>query len=215
MTQLACPACGAGLTFGNKATFFKVCDFCRSLVVRLGDQDYLLDRGKVGALQDELTPLQIGTAGVYRGKAFDLLGRVQRIWDGGLWSEWYAMFHDERPAWLAQAQGCYTMIFPWSIPEGFLTQDDVRKLRPGAHVPIGQNTFQVLDIKTSRALSYEGELPAIAVQDGELLTLDLAREDRRFATLEVNARGEMSLFVGESVSFEDLSFVHLRALDGW
>ncbi|MBX9724698.1 MAG: DUF4178 domain-containing protein, partial [Candidatus Obscuribacterales bacterium] len=109
MITLSCPSCGAELKFLSKASVFAVCSFCKSTVVRHDMNLELL--GKMGELQDELTPLQIGTSGFYMGVNFDIIGRLRVGYEDGFWNEWYCMFSDGRLGWLAQAQGFYAMCF--------------------------------------------------------------------------------------------------------
>ena len=52
-----------------------MCSFCRSTVVRAGDQ--LRKIGESAEVFDDHTPLQLGAAGKYQGANFTLVGRLQ------------------------------------------------------------------------------------------------------------------------------------------
>ncbi len=212
MAEVACPACGAGVNFRSKATVYLVCEYCRSLIVR---HDLNLEaRGKVADLQDEMTPLQIGTQGTYRGKPFSLVGRIQREWDGGFWSEWHALFADGTSGWLAQAEGDYMMTRAEALPQG-LDSRTLKDKGPGFAVKLFGKEFEVVDVKDSRIASYQGELPRGAVRTKDIRSLDLAGPDARFATIEFDEKGEASVYVGESADFAAFRFSNLKAVDGW
>lgn len=213
MAEVSCPACGAGVNFRSKATVYLVCEYCRSLIVR---HDLNLEaRGKVADLQDELTPLQLGTSGTYKGKAFTLVGRIQREWDGGFWSEWHALFVDGTSGWLAQAEGDYMMTREAPAPKGMPTVQALKAAGPGFVVSLGGLVFEVTDVKQSKIASYAGELPRGAVRSREIQSLDLNGPDTRFATIELDDKGGVTIYVGESADYAQFRFSNLKAVDGW
>jgi hypothetical protein len=115
MITLNCPSCGAHVEFKSKASVFAVCSFCKSTLVR---SDMNLEKiGEMADLLDDLTPLQIGTMGVYEGKMFEIVGRLQVSYPEGYWNEWYALFSDSNPCWLAEAQGFYAVCLPYEMKE--------------------------------------------------------------------------------------------------
>ena len=85
-----CPNCGAPVEFRSAASPFAVCSFCRSTVVRAGNE--LRKIGESAELFDDHTPLQLGVNGTYQGAHFDLFGRLQYRTAEGTWNEWHALF---------------------------------------------------------------------------------------------------------------------------
>ena len=118
MLSLNCPSCGAAVNFQSKASVFAVCSFCKSTLVR---QDIDLKAiGKMSELQDDLTPFQVGTTGMFFQEKFELVGRLKIPYQDGFWNEWYALFGDGKEAWLAEAQGFLGLCFPvadWQPPD--------------------------------------------------------------------------------------------------
>ena len=88
--RAACPNCGAPVEFRSAAAAFAVCSFCRSTVVRAGDQ--LRKIGESAEVFDDHTPLQLGAAGKFQGTAFTLVGRLQYRYADGTRNEWHALF---------------------------------------------------------------------------------------------------------------------------
>lgn len=210
MLTLNCPACGAEVPFQSKASVFAVCSYCQSTLVR-SDKD-LTVIGKMAELQDELTPLQIGTKGMYEGKPFEIIGRLKVGYSEGFWNEWYALFADGQEGWVAEAQGFFAMCLkaiPSNVPS-------VYELTPGAEAdlrPYGR--FIVDDSREAQCIYSEGELPVAAVAGRDSTSVDLSTEDgSRMATIEY-AADEWRAFVGKYLDFDEFKFRNLRPLDGW
>jgi hypothetical protein len=209
----ACPSCGAPIVFSAAVVVCAVCRYCRTTVVR---HDLDLEAvGKVAELQPETTPLQVGARGRFGGVAFSLIGRLQRRWERGFWSEWHALFDDMRAGWLAQAQGRYTLTFEQPVRSGVPTVEALQALGPGSELEVNARRYAIIESKMTTIGSLEGELPRRAVADVETLSVDLGGPDGRFATLELTERGAATFFAGETCAFDDLKLTNLRALDGW
>ena len=59
--EAPCPSCGAPVEFKVSSSLVTVCEFCHSLVAR-GDRK-LEDLGKVAALVETNSPLELGATG--------------------------------------------------------------------------------------------------------------------------------------------------------
>ncbi len=63
--------------------------------------------GKMAELFDDHSPLQLQTAGTWRGQGFTLVGRLQYKYAEGTWTEWYAVLADGSSAYLSEDNGAY------------------------------------------------------------------------------------------------------------
>ena len=107
-------------------------------------------------LPPDLSPLQIGTRGEWKGRTFELLGRIRVEWAQGSWNEWYAAFSDGVAGWVAEAQGFYMVSFETkdrNIPQ------TPKEIPPGNFLRLAGRTWSITDIKTVRCRAGEGELP--------------------------------------------------------
>ena len=160
MLTLSCPACGAALPFKSRVSVFAVCSYCAATVVR---HDLELETlGKMAALPPDTSPLQIGTAGQYDGKRFELVGRLKISWEDGTWNEWYALFDDGRDGWLAEAQGFLMMSFAAPAPPSLPAREDIRvgmslALAPRQSFEVDEARDQVQDLMRVRRLVPFGE----------------------------------------------------------
>jgi hypothetical protein len=209
MLTLNCPSCGANIEFRSKDSVFTVCSFCKSTLVR---QDIKLeDIGKMASLQDDMSPFQIGTKGTYKGKSFELIGRLKVGYPGGFWNEWYALFGADSVGWLAEAQGFLAMCFPFEgakIPP-------VGNIKNGLEITFGEKgEFVVNDIQSADCLYSEGELPMNARLGRKSTSVDLLGEDCEMATIEY-ADATTRVYVGGYQEYDDFHFSNVRRFDGW
>ena len=211
MIKLSCPSCGAEIKFLSKASVFAVCSFCKSTVVR---HDMNLDLlGKMGELQAEMTPIQIGTQGYFNEQLFDVIGRLRVSYDQGFWNEWYTIFPDGREGWLAEAQGFFAMCFP--IRSADMKLPDPMDVVAGDNVLIpGHGLFKIDDVRDVVCKYSEGELPMQAAKGRESRSVDLRGGSNRMATIEY-ASDCTRVYVGSYQEFDLFKFKHLREIDGW
>lgn len=209
MIKLSCPSCGAEVKFLSKSSVFAVCSFCKSTLVR---HDMNLESlGKMGELQDEMSPLQIGTQGIYSGKPFDIIGRLRVSYEEGFWNEWYTISSEGKEGWLADAQGFYAMCYP--LPGGL--NISAAQLAVGAKLqlkPYGE--FTVDDVHDVVCRYSEGELPMNAAQGRKSRSVDLRGPKNQMATIEISADSTRA-YVGAYQEFDQFKFKHLREIDGW
>lgn len=211
MTQPAgaCPNCGAKIVFRWSSSVQTVCEYCKSVLVRTD-----IDLKKVGQMADlppDSSPIQLNTEGIYRNRAFVVIGRIVYEYDQGGWNEWHAMTNSGSSAWLSDAQNEYAVSF--AAPG--------RKLPPAsADVRVGQEymwdgqPYRVTSITRAHYKGTQGELPFQYWDKDEALFADLRSESGKFATLDYSD-DEPALYLGELVAFEDLHLKNLRSFEGW
>lgn len=210
MKPVACPSCGAAVEFHSAAAIAVVCPYCGSNLVRR-DLD-VESLGKIAALQEDGSVLQLGTSGKYQGRAFTLAGRLQRGWEQGYWSEWYADFGDAREGWLAEAMGWYYFTFRQNAT---VDLPAFQIVKPGGPLMVNGLQWEAADRKKCKVVSAAGEFPA-QIRPGLLSeTLDLVAPGKKCATIEHTQDGELSFYAGEFMDFADLHLVNLRPVDGW
>jgi hypothetical protein len=213
MGSPTCPSCGAPVQFRSAAPY-AVCAFCRSLLVR---RDAALESiGRVAEVPDDLSPLQLHTAGVFEGKPYSLIGRIRKSWEQGSWSEWCAQFDQGQFGWLAEAQGDLVMTFERSLTDliGVSSPEALTQAGPGTTVNIGGRQFSTSDVKLVTVTAAEGELTSAAITGMNMTSIDLHGPGVAFATLEIAAK-QSRLFVGRFVEFDECRFSNLRQLEGW
>lgn len=207
MKRATCPSCGAPVLFRAATSIYAVCDFCRSTLLRRGED--LTNLGRMADLLEDTSRLQIASQGTFRGRHFVVVGRIQLHYDAGFWNEWHILFDDGRSAWLAEAAGEYIVSAQVEVRQPLPAFAD---LAPEMAVTIDGRRFTVTDLETARCIAGEGELPFRVAAGYEVNTADLRSADR-FATIDYSETPPL-VFVGQPVSFADLKLENLKAVAG-
>jgi Domain of unknown function (DUF4178) len=195
--------------FKSRASVFGVCSFCNSTLVR---HDMNIESlGKMTEMPQDMSPLQIGTTGIFEGSKFEVVGRQRIGWESGSWNEWYLHFDNGKDGWLADAQGFYMLSFQLNnrieIPE-------LPKLKVGEDIKIDGSTYTVDDIREVSCAGSQGELPVKSLKGRKSTSVDLVGSNQNFGNIDYSAEGDR-VFLGKYVDFEEFKFMNLRELDGW
>ncbi|MEO9385463.1 DUF4178 domain-containing protein [Chromobacterium phragmitis] len=205
MYCIACPSCGADVSFRAASSVLAVCEYCRSTLVR--DADSVRDIGKMAELLDDYSPLQITSAGRFIDRNFSIVGRIQLRYDAGVWNEWYLLFDDGSGGWLSESVGQYVL----TLPLGPIDQAPAfDSLAPGQRYRYGSHDFVFSDVRQAQCVAGEGELP-FRVGDGWQARVADARCQQQFLTLDYSddpARPE--LFLGQAATLPQLNMQLLR-----
>jgi hypothetical protein len=205
----SCPNCGATIRFRYAQAVQTVCEYCRSVLVR---HDLVLTRiGAVSALPATSTPIQLGTTGQWRGRRFDVVGRLQYAWERGRWSEWHCVLDNGTSAWLNDAQLEYTMSLAVT-PDGSIPA--AHTLTVGDYFRWNDVAYAVTTITQAAYEGTEGDLPFQYWDKETCWFADLMSDDGRFATIDYSEQPPL-LFLGESQSFTSLALRDVREFDGW
>ena len=198
-----CPSCGASVVFQSAASIFAVCEYCSSTLVRTDQK--VEDIGKMAALVEDRSPLQLGSEGKWQGLHFALIGRIQMRYSQGLWNEWHLMFDDMRTGWLSEASGEYTLSFLKAPREPIPA---FAELHPEARVTLLARSWVVTDIRDAECVAGQGELPFKVGAGYKAPVVDL-RDGDNFATIDYSETPPL-VFIGSPVKFQDMAFANLR-----
>lgn len=196
-----CPTCGADVEFRYDDSFVRVCDSCRSAVVRT-------DRGPetLGAFAD-LVPipsqLKLFAEGRYQNTGFQLIGMAQlRHASGGVWQEWYAKLDGDKPwGWLSEAQGRIYLTF--ERPD--VQVPSIAQLAPGTQIQLAGQPFTVGERGTATYTSALGEIPYRLAPNTTFQFADLSDGRGGFATIDYNDGSEPpTVYLGFQVTPQGL-----------
>jgi hypothetical protein len=206
MKTARCPSCGAPVAFRSATSIYVVCEFCRSTLLRSGED--LQNLGRMAELLEDRSPIQIGSTGTFRKHPFTVIGRIQLQYEAGIWNEWHLLFDDGRTAWLAEAAG------EWLVSAQVAVSDPLpafAALVPEMPVILDGRTFTVSNLVTARCISGQGELPFKVAAGYDVHTADLRGNDR-FLTIDYSETPPL-VFVGQAVAFADLKLANLKEPD--
>jgi prepilin-type processing-associated H-X9-DG protein len=204
-----CPSCGAPVQFRWSSAAQTVCPFCRSILVRT-DID-LQNVGKVADLPPSPSPIQLQTEGTYRGKAFQVLGRIIYEYENGGWNEWHIVFSDGTSGWLSDAQLQYAISF--LVDPGVALPPKNAAFR-GKEFTFHKVQYAISTVTIATYKGVEGELPFPFYGKSNMLFADLHSSSRAFGTIDYSEDPPL-LFLGEWVEFEELQLKNLKQFEGW
>jgi uncharacterized protein DUF4178 len=205
----SCPNCGAQIKFLWSSAIQTTCEYCQSILVR---QDVDLERvGVVADLPPDASPLQIGSEGIFRNKAFVVVGRIIYEYELGSWNEWHIGFNDGASGWLSDAQLEYAVSYLTPAPSPLPPAD---KIGRDNKFKWNGTTYQVTSLTLARYRGVQGELPFQYWDKSEVIFADLRTTGGNFATIDFSDEQPL-LFLGEAVEFEDLHLKNLREFEGW
>lgn len=205
----SCPNCGAPVRFRWAQAVQTTCAYCRSVLVRRD-----LDLERVGMQADfpvTGSPIQIGTAGKWRGQGFTVVGRITYAWARGRWNEWHCLRSDGSSAWLSDAQLEYAMTVQVT-PTG--PMPTLASVRPGETYHWQDVAYVVTNVLEAQYVGTEGDLPFTTFDRQQSTFVDLSGDHGAFATVDGTERPPL-LYLGEYVSFDELALTHLRLFEGW
>jgi len=207
--RAACPNCGAPVEFRSAASPFAVCSFCRSTVVRAGDQ--LRKIGESAELFDDHTPLQLGVAGKYQGAPFTLVGRLQYRYAEGTWNEWHALFDSgagaQKSGWLSEDNGRYVVAFDAPLTTPLPPPEN---LKPGAPLTVNGQSWTVGSVVATKLIAAEGELPKRPNLERGFVVADLRSSRGEVGTVDYTDPARPGWSVGNSVALSGLALTGLR-----
>lgn len=209
MIRTNCPSCAAELVFVSKASLYAICRACGNMSIRK-DLDVELI-GEVAHLQDDGSPVQIGTRGAFQGAKFEVVGRIQLQFPFGFWNEWHILFSEDKAGWLGEAQGNYCVTF---LTPSMDRIPPFASLRPDQPLQINGEAFIVKDLQEAVCVGGEGELPFKVEFGYRAPVADIATHTRRFGTIDYSEDPPL-LFLGETALFDELQFRDLKPLEGW
>jgi ribosomal protein S27E len=220
-----CPGCGAPIEFRSAASTHAVCGYCATTVVR--DGETLKSLGKLSALFDDYSPLQLGASGLFQNKPFTVVGRLQYAWKEGLWNEWYCWFDntfDSAPgdsitgghgaqspqasgAWLSEDNGQFVWMTPASAGGSFPAQES---LRLNQQIVLAGRNFEVTAMTEAHLSSGQGELPKIVPLHQPFGIVELRNAEGLILSLDYSEPKSPSAYIGSAVKLEALQLKGLR-----
>jgi Domain of unknown function (DUF4178) len=223
--QSNCPGCGAPIEFRSAASTHAVCGYCATTVVRDGEN--LKSLGKLSALFEDYSPLQLGVTGQFQGKAFTVVGRLQYAWKEGMWNEWYCWFENvfdassagqelgevagqsiQPPgAWLSEDNGQFAWMAPVSAGG---TYPAFESLYLNRRLVLTGRNFEVSAITQAHLASGQGELPKMVPLQQAFGIVELRNTDGLILSLDYSDPKNPSAYVGSAVKLEALQLKGLR-----
>lgn len=209
MQTVACPNCGAEVVFRSPALPVSVCTYCRTEVMRVGEE--LRNMGKAAVLPFDVSPIRIGTRGRFEGQNFEIIGRVRWGWSDGSWNEWLMLFADMTHGWLGEAMGQFMVTRQVALESARGLEGN---LTIGSLIAVGGVDYALADVREAKCLAAEGELPFVAPPGWTITSGDFRNPQGGLASFQQDGE-EATLYTGRYIELAELEPKDLREITGW
>ncbi len=207
-----CPQCGGEVKFRSSSEIFAVCPYCRASIFRTDKG--IENLGIMAEVPFDVSPLCVGTGGMYQTKAFTVEGRLILQYEDGYWNEWYAPFSNQE-AWIGEAQGLFMLTTRKPDLESLVNNNPNNYSLKQMIDLTGLGKYTVIDLKEVSCLSAEGSLPFSSAPGVTSHSIDLTDGNGGFATIELTEGETPRVFAGNYVDFDEFHFKGLREIQGW
>ena len=110
--QIHCPNCGAPLDILNaRRSKTVVCGSCRSQI-HLTDPTFRIVADLTNQRAAPRTPIGLGMYGEFKGRRWQVIGRVRYREEGVFWDEWLLMTDEGEFLWLTEGEEGFTLYDP-------------------------------------------------------------------------------------------------------
>ncbi len=199
MTQGNCPSCGAPVEFTAGTAQVVVCGYCQTVVARKGLN--LEAHGKIGAIVDTDSPLQLNVEGRIGRDGYRLVGHLQKDHGAGPWDEWYVEFDDGRTGWLSESEGAFHLMVADGAELGLALDD----MPPGHRFSLRGHRLVVEERGHGRVVGAAGQLPNDVDPTAEGYYVDATGPKGVFVSLDYGtATADPEVYVGRKLKLEEL-----------
>lgn len=208
MQNVSCPSCGAQVSFRSHASVMAVCEYCKTSVLK--DADTVKNYGKMSDVLEDYSPVQIGTSGVFGGRGFTVIGRIQLRYSAGMWNEWYLLFDDGAAAWLGDSSGLFTLTTEKTDASSEKAPlPAFADITPGQTYPIAWRDYLASEVRIADCIGGQGELPFKVGQGWQAKVADF-RHGTGFLTLDYSDSEVPTVYIGQAVTLAELKCQLLR-----
>ncbi len=204
MQTVSCLSCGAPVEFRSHAAVMAVCGYCNATLLK--DAETVRYIGKMSAVLEDYSPIQINTAGVFGTRSFTVVGRIQLRYEQGMWNEWYLLFDDGSNGWLGDSSGLYTITTARESTKALPGFDEVA---PGQVYPLGGKNYMASEKRVAQCIGGQGELPFKVEEGWEARVADF-RLGANFVTLDYSDGERPVVYTGMSLTLADMKCQLLR-----
>src|ERR1700761_8847185 len=150
-----CPSCSAAILFRSGDTRLFVC-VCGQVLNRLDSDDLRAKSAFTITRHNDL--IRIGTAGVFNGKRFEVIGRF-RLWlQESVYNYWTILLEDGSLAMLAEGYGMYAVLQRTSLEQNISYFDLDRLSSTDSIRVIGESEWYLQRKDESHKYEVEGEV---------------------------------------------------------
>jgi hypothetical protein len=176
-----------------------VCGHCQTVVARQGR--HLEAHGKIGAIVDTDSPLQLNAEGRIGRDGYRLVGHLQKDHGAGPWDEWYVEFDDGRTGWLSESEGAFHLLLASGTEPGLSLED----FKPGHRFSLRGHRLVVEERGHGHVVAAAGQLPSDVDPSADSHYVDATGPGGVFVTLDFGTgTSDPEVYVGKKLKLTEL-----------
>lgn len=206
----ACPSCGKMLPL-SPGSSYRVCSSCQSVLKKTGGGFSVEVQN--GILPEDMTPLRLGTRGVWQGNNFEIKGRVRFDFMQGYCNQWYIVYNNGKWGWLQEMYGDYCILQDTPLPVAPAT---LSRAKPGKKVKFTgfEFEFTLQAMYNGTRFTCEGELPELPPNPPAWIRLEYCYVDRA-VIIHTYSKDKIIALQGNYVQTDQLKLTGLRSSAEW
>jgi hypothetical protein len=206
-----CPDCKLPVTTRTAAANVIVCPHCFAPIKRMTD-GHLQERINLLVTREDSTPIQTGTSGEWKGRKFEIIGRVRAVFVEGFTNYWTMLFEEGDILMLAESFGQFAVyektVLDIDVSIPMLSRMDyggeTRELNYKKYYTLERQRFcQYMEVE-GEALLFD--------EDGKFFLLEMAAQGGgRLALAGNQGKVDYISFRSHCQPFDDFKFENLRS----
>jgi hypothetical protein len=206
---VSCPYCKGILSFRSSGTDAVMCSRCSVMANRNG-QAFKVKVSNV--MPEDMTPLQIGTTGIFGNINFEIIGRVRFQYKQKYKNQWQLLFPDGTSKLLAEACGAYAFYSP---DKTTVNPQTLKNITAGKRIDLPGGSYYIESLAKCENITAEGEVTFNPLWTEKFISVTFSLPGSPMAVAEIFSKEKTALFKGTYQDFDDFNFKNLRDLNGW
>lgn len=158
-----------------------------------------------GVIPETISPLQVGTTGVYKEEKFELTGRYYYRDLNSYTNSWCMRFPSREHRWLVESYGSYWILENQDVK---INRNALSGLKAGNELKFSEGLFTVLSIDKFLKILREGD-PSPRNIETPLYSISFGRNMTRI-TIEISKDQSIEYFKGDTYSLDQLALKNTR-----
>lgn len=202
-----CPSCGKMLV---PRTLFTISIVCTCGTFAMSGAAPALSLYQ--PMPEDMTLLQVGSKGEWKGKPFEVAGRIRYKMEGAYRNRWFIYFDASSWKWLEEGYGMYAVYEP---NEFAVDASGLKGSKPGREKEFPSTGMCWIEaLYNIQRYSCEGDLPELPI-DKKAIRLEYTNGEGGLVVVHTYGTAEINGLYGYAAKREELKLTQLRSADEW
>lgn len=211
LNRYTCTFCGKSQPVEDSASGIFICPDCHRILYKK-EIPTVGRKNLSNPVPEDLTPLCIGSKGIFQEKKFKIVGRVRYHSMDGYRNQWSVLFDGGKNTWLFEGYGAYALC---NLSDKSFNPTGNSPIKPYKTVKIFDISYTLDSITKLTEWEAEGEFPDNENFGGGFICMALSNNQGDAAFLDTYTKEKINIYTGKSLDYADFNFTNTRALNEW